>query len=49
MKVEDEKCAEYMEGIFLYRLVNELVFYLLPISYKSGKTLQEEYSSDNGR
>lgn len=49
MKVEDEKCAEYMEGIFLYRLVNELVFYLLLYHTKAGKTLQEEYSSDNGR
>lgn len=39
MKVEDEKCAEYMEGVFLYRLVDELVFYLLPISYKSGKNI----------
>ena len=39
MKVEDGKSAEYAGGIFLYRLVDELVIYLLPISYKSGKNI----------
>ena len=37
MKVQDEKSAEYAGGVFLFRLADELVIYLLPISYKSGK------------
>ena len=39
MKVEDEKSAEYVGGVFLFRLADELVIYLLPISYKSGKNI----------
>ena len=39
MKVEDEKSAEYVDGVFLFRLADELVIYLLPISYKSGKNI----------
>ena len=39
MKVQDEKSAEYAGGVFLFRLADELVIYLLPISYKSGKNL----------
>ena len=34
MKVQDEKSAEYAGGVFLFRLADELVIYLLPISYK---------------
>ena len=39
MKVEDQKSAEYADGIFLYRLVDELVIYLLPLSYKNGRNI----------
>lgn len=39
MIVEDEKSAEYASGTFLYRLVDELVIYLLPLSYKTGKNI----------
>lgn len=39
MKVEDEKSAEYVDGVFLFRLADELVIYLLPISYKNGKNI----------
>ena len=39
MKVQDEKSAEYAGGVFLFRLADELVIYLLPISYKSGKNI----------
>lgn len=35
MKVQDEKSAEYAGGVFLFRLADELVIYLLPISYIS--------------
>ena len=36
MKVENQKSADYASGIFLYKLADEVVIYLLPISYKSG-------------
>ena len=39
MKVQDEKSAEYAGGVFLFRLADELVIYLLPISYKNGKNI----------
>ena len=39
MKVEDEKSADYSSGVFLYRLADELVIYLLPITYKNGKSI----------
>lgn len=39
MKVEDGKSADYSSGVFLYRLVDELVIYLLPITYKTGKSI----------
>ena len=48
MKVEDEKSAEYVGGVFLFRLADELVIYLLPISYKSGKNITGRFNSDNG-
>lgn len=42
MKVQDENSAEYTSGVFLFRLVDELIIYLLPISYKSGKHITEK-------
>lgn len=39
MKVENQNSANYASGVFLYMLADELVIYLLPISYKSGKNI----------
>ena len=39
MKVTDQKSAEYAGGVFLFKLADELVIYLLPITYKSGKNI----------
>ena len=39
MKVENQKSADYASGIFLYKLADEVVIYLLPISYKSGTNI----------
>lgn len=39
MIVDDEKSSEYANGTFLYRLVDELVIYILPLSYKTGKNI----------
>lgn len=36
MKVENQKSADYVSRVFLYKLADEVVIYLLPISYKSG-------------
>ncbi len=48
-EVQDEKSAPNNSwgGVFLFRLIDELVIYLLPISYKSGKNITGRFNSDN--
>lgn len=39
MIVDDEKSSEYVNETFLHRLVDELVIYILPLAYKTGKNI----------
>lgn len=41
--VHDEKCAEYACGLFRYNLVDEIVLYLLPLSYGKGISLTADF------
>lgn len=41
--VHDEKSAEYVCGLFRYNLVNEIILYLLPLSYGKGFSLMADF------
>lgn len=44
-EVRDIGSAEYTDGLFRYNLVEEIVLYLLPLSYGSGIPLTGEFQS----
>lgn len=41
MKIDGFKCAEYAKGLFLFHLVDEIVMYLLPVSYGNGTNISQ--------
>ena len=43
--VHDEKSAEYASGLFRYNFVDEIVLYLLPLSYGKGMPLTADFRS----
>ena len=43
VEVSDDKRAEYASGLFRYNLVNEMVIYLLPLTYGQGTGFSWEF------
>lgn len=44
-EIQDEKSAEYAGGLFRHNLVDEIVIYLLPLSYGRGIPLTENFQT----
>lgn len=46
MKIDNEDSARYSQGLFLFHLVDEIVIYMLPISYNEGMKIFQNIRSE---
>ncbi len=46
MKIDTPDSARYSQGLFLFHLVDEVVIYLLPVSYEKGTNIFQNIKSD---